>query len=141
MQKCVSYFCPGPIVMKNDNEYDEGDNEEDHLDHDDRMKLVPAKRKLGIPYFLNPFDISNTAFMTSYFNVGIAIYFLNIPVSYYLVKTLGISATQYSAYSALIGIPWSLKFIFGMISDGFPILKYRRKSYFTIVRLKIHFFY
>lgn len=134
MEKHVSYCCPGPIVLRADNEYDEFDDEDD-----DDQKFTSAKRKSDIPYFLNPFDITNTAFMTSFFNVGIAMCFLNIPVSYYLIKSRGISATQYSAYTALLGIPWSLKFIFGIISDAFPILKYRRKSYFIIVRQRLSF--
>lgn len=122
----MDYFFPGPIVVdKNGHTVHTLSNAGQDLD------VLPLKKK-SIPYFLNPFGLSNSAFMTSYFNVGIAMYFLNTPVSYYLITTLGISATQYSAYRALIGIPWSLKFIFGMISDGLPILRYRRKSWFLI---------
>lgn len=120
----MDYFFPGPIVLdKNGRTFG--------TIADAAADGLPQKIK-PIPYFLNPFGPSNVAFMTSYFNVGIAMYFLNTPVSYYLITTLGINATQYSAYSALIGIPWSLKFIFGMISDGTPILRYRRKSWFLL---------
>jgi hypothetical protein len=31
-----------------------------------------------------------------------------------------------------MSIPWSLKFVFGAISDGVPVMKYRRKSWFLI---------
>lgn len=123
MQEYVEYFFPGPIFI-------------------DKMAVAsdsiagggsdsqPSKKPLQ--YFLNPFHLSNSAFMMSYFNIGIAMNFLNIPVSYYLINTLEVSATQYSAYTALIGLPWSLKFLFGMLSDGIPILRYRRKSWFLI---------
>jgi MFS family permease len=123
MQEYLDTFFPGPILM-NKIAFSTKDRDNDGTS-------TPLKREPMV-YFLNPFHLSNAAFMMSYFNVGVGMNFLNIPVSFYLITTLGISATQYSAYVALIGIPWSLKFIFGMISDGTPILKYRRKSWFTI---------
>ena len=95
-----------------------------------KMKSVLITRKL--PYFLNPFIQPNAAISLSYFDVGIAIYFLVTPVSYYLIKTLDVSSTQFNAYGTLIGLPWSLKFMFGMITDGIPILDYRRKSWLAI---------
>lgn len=125
MGEHLDYFFPGPIIVsKLDSAFQPAKDQTD--------EETPILKKDYIPYFLNPFHVSNAAFMLSFFNVGIAMNFLNTPVSYYLITTLGISATQYSAYVALIGIPWSLKFIFGMISDGTPILKYRRKSWFTV---------
>lgn len=84
------------------------------------------------PYFLNPFILPNAGIPLSYFNTGIAIYLLSTPVSYYLISNLGASSTQYSAYSTLLSLPWSFKFAFGMISDGIPILRYRRKSWMYI---------
>ena len=126
MQDCASNYFPGPILI-NKEEYTV---ECRQIDGD--LVNKPYQAKTAYPYFLNPFGMSNAAFMMSYFNVGIAMNFLNTPVSYYLITTLGISATQYSAYTALISIPWSLKFLFGLISDGAPILRYRRKSWFLI---------
>lgn len=125
MSECCDYFFPGPIIVnKLDSTFQASKDVPD--------EETPILKKEYVPYFLNPFHLSNAAFMMSYFNVGLAMNFLATPVSYYLITTLGISATQYSAYIALIGIPWSLKFLFGMISDGIPILKYRRKSWFTV---------
>ena len=65
-------------------------------------------------------------------NVGIALMLLSTPISYYLVDDLDISATSYSAYATLVSLPWSLKFLFGMVTDGNPIFGYRRKSWLTI---------
>lgn len=103
----------------------------------DKAEYMPTDKPNGKPtkrpaYFLNPFIVSNAGIMVSYFNVGIVWYFLATPVSYYLIKTLNISSTQFSAYNALLSIPWSLKFLFGMLSDGVPVWKYRRKSWFLI---------
>ena len=121
---CMDTYFPGPKkIRKEDYEVDFIPKSGEDMDEGKRNKL---------PYFLNPFVMQNSAFLMSYFNVGIAMYFLGTPVSYYLITTLDISSTQFSAYNALISIPWSLKFVFGMISDGIPILRYRRKSWFFI---------
>ena len=79
------------------------------------------------PSFLNPFVVESLAINMSYFDVGIASWILATPVTIYLIVTLDASSTQYNAFSTLIMLPWCLKFIFGMISDGVPILGYRRK--------------
>jgi MFS family permease len=76
--------------------------------------------------------VENAAIITGSFNIGLAAHFLSTPVTFYLIQTLGVSATQYSAYHALKSIPWSLKFVWGMVSDEFPILNYRRKSWFFL---------
>jgi MFS family permease len=130
MQDYIDYMFPGPILVNvSENLHDDNDISKDY---DSENDCYLSKQKSKTIYFLNPFDISNTAFVTSYFNVGIAMSLLDIPVSYFLIKTLRISATQLSAYKSLMGLPWSLKFLFGMISDGIPILKYKRKPWFTI---------
>lgn len=96
-------------------------------------KLESEKlRERRIPYFLNPFTPETVALPMSYFNVGIAMTMLVTPLTYYLITTLDVSSTAYSAYSTLITIPWCLKFLLGMISDGNPILGYRRKSWIFI---------
>ncbi|KAF0715209.1 Aste57867_3511 [Aphanomyces stellatus] len=45
---------------------------------------------------------------------------------------LNLEGYQTSAYKVLIVIGWSFKAIFGMLSDCFPILGYRRKSWILI---------
>jgi len=85
-----------------------------------------------LPYFLNPFIMPNAGIFLSYFNVGVAIYILQAPLSYYLIDELDVSSTNYNAYFTLVALPWSLKFILGSISDGIPIFQYRRKSWLLI---------
>jgi len=104
-------LCPGPSVV------------------DKGKYFQPGKR---VASFLNPYTWENSGISLSYFDVGIAIYFLGTPISYYLIDTLDVSSTSYSAYATLVSLPWCLKFIFGMISDGAPIFGYRRKSWLII---------
>lgn len=101
-------------------------------DEDDEDEKVAAKIR-NIPQFLNPFILTNAGIYQSYFSVGIAIYILSTPVSYYMIDTLDVSSLEYSAYATLIALPWSLKFIFGSVSDGVAILGYRRKSWMVLM--------
>jgi len=110
-ETAVEVCCPGPSSVDKGGYYSVG------------------KR---IPSFLNPYAPENGAIAMSYFDVGIAIYFLSAPLTYYLIEEKDISSTSYSAYVTLISLPWSLKFIFGMISDGNPIYRYRRKSWLLL---------
>jgi hypothetical protein len=38
-------------------------------------------------------------------------------------------------YTTIIGLPWSIKIIYGLISDNVPILGYKRKSYIIMMGL------
>ena len=49
-----------------------------------------------------------------------------------LKEKLGMSAAQVGTFGTVTLIPWVIKPIYGMISDGFPLLGRRRKSYFLI---------
>lgn len=111
----VTWFFPGPVEVK-----DLRESEEEKLE------------KSKVPFFLNPFTFQTGGIMMSYFDVGISMYFLQTPISYYLIETLDISATQYNAYSTLIALPWSLKVFFGLVTDGNPINGYRRKNWLSI---------
>ena len=81
---------------------------------------------------LSPHDVGNFGIMASYFCVGVVLRITQAPVQYYLIEYLNVSATVYSANNAFHRIPWTLKFLFGMISDGVPIWGYRRKPWLTI---------
>ena len=111
----IDNIVPGPrMVTKND-----------FIDED-------GKPTTKLPYFLNPFSIPNASIVTGSFNIGIAAHLISTPLTFYLITTLDVSATQYSAYTALKTIPWSMKFLWGMLSDEVPIYSYRRKSWFAI---------
>lgn len=54
------------------------------------------------------------------------------PVLRYAKEQLGLNATAISLYMSLIGVPWLIKPLFGLISDAVPIYKSRRKPYLAI---------
>jgi MFS family permease len=49
-----------------------------------------------------------------------------------MLKGWGNNAEQIAAFSALLSIPWSLKPLYGLLSDYVPFLGYRRKSYLVV---------
>lgn len=85
-----------------------------------------------IPAFVLPFRFQNYGLLISYFNTGIAFMLLLTPVTYYLIDTLGCSSGEVSAFTTLVYLPWSLKFIFGVITDTVDIFGSRRKSWMII---------
>ncbi|MGB3514046.1 MAG: folate/biopterin family MFS transporter [Microcoleaceae cyanobacterium] len=53
----------------------------------------------------------------------------SLAVSFFLKDELGMSPAEVSAMFGIVVIPWMIKPIFGFISDGVPILGYRRRPY------------
>src|SRR5919204_4081312 len=49
-----------------------------------------------------------------------------------LKETLGLSPAQVATFGTITLIPWLIKPIYGLISDAFPLLGRRRKSYFLL---------
>lgn len=58
-----------------------------------------------------------------------------ISVSFLLKDVLHMTASQAAYFSAITIIGWALKPLWGIISDAFPILGYRRKSYLIVTTL------
>src|SRR5438067_7272221 len=48
------------------------------------------------------------------------------------LRTWGFSTGEVGHFFALVGIGWSLKPLFGLVSDFFPILGYRRRPYLVL---------
>jgi hypothetical protein len=74
------------------------------------------------PYYLRVYDISNAGILMSYFAIGMVSRITQTPVQYYLIEYLDASATIYSANNAFHRLPGTMKFLFGMLSDGVSIL-------------------
>jgi hypothetical protein len=53
----------------------------------------------------------------------------NIPLLFYFKDILHFTESQVQYFSAITGIAWLVKPLFGFISDRWPIFGYRRKSY------------
>jgi predicted MFS family arabinose efflux permease len=50
----------------------------------------------------------------------------------YLVDGLGLNATSISTFGFIVALPFMVKPLWGILTDFFPILGYRRKSYFVV---------
>lgn len=57
------------------------------------------------------------------------------PLSYYLKEALGFTPSQIAGWMAILIIPWTIKPIYGLISDFLPIRGSRRKSWLMIMNM------
>lgn len=51
------------------------------------------------------------------------------------LRSRGYSISEIATFSFVVGLPWTLKILYGAISDGIPILGHRRKPYVIIASL------
>ncbi|WP_107669131.1 folate/biopterin family MFS transporter [Cyanothece sp. BG0011] len=71
------------------------------------------------------------AILSVYFVQGI-LGLARLAVSFFLKDDLGLTPAQMGALTGIAAIPWVIKPLFGFISDGLPILNYRRRPYLVI---------
>lgn len=57
----------------------------------------------------------------------------NQPVQYLLKEQLHLSAAQTGFFFGVIGLGWTIKPVYGLISDFFPLAGYQRKSYLLLM--------
>lgn len=74
------------------------------------------------------------AIILVYFVQGI-IGLSQLAVSFYLKDDLGLTPAQTSALLGISILPWTIKPVFGFISDGLPIAQYRRRPYLVLAGL------
>lgn len=55
-----------------------------------------------------------------------------LAVSFFLKDDLGLSPSEVSALLGITVLPWTIKPLFGFLSDGLPIAGYRRRSYLVL---------
>ena len=60
---------------------------------------------------------------------------LDQPLKNYFKTTMGFDAGQTAKYLWVLGVPWMLKPVYGLLSDFVPLLGYRRKSYLLLFNL------
>lgn len=107
--------------------------DEDRIEKAEELFSIKSPELIQqLAVILSPHDLGNFGIMASYFCIGVVLRITQAPVQYYLIEYLNVSATIYSANNAFHRIPWTIKFIFGMLSDSMPILGYRRKPWLTI---------
>lgn len=99
---------------------------------------VPATRKTTIKQFIETrvlFDqelsLELTAILLVYFVQGI-LGLARLAVSFFLKDDLGLTPAEVAALTGIAAAPWTIKPLFGFMSDGFPILGYRRRPYLIL---------
>lgn len=75
-----------------------------------------------------------TAIMTIYFVEG-ALGLARLAQTFLLKDELHLGPAEMSALSGLFVIPWTVKPIYGFLSDAFPLFGYRRRSYLILAGL------
>mmetsp|Transcript_29876 Transcript_29876/g.54043 ORF Transcript_29876/g.54043 Transcript_29876/m.54043 type:complete len:539 (-) Transcript_29876:71-1687(-) len=74
------------------------------------------------------------AIMTIYFVEG-ALGLARLAQTFLLKDELHLGPAELSALTGIFALPWTVKPIYGFISDGFPLLGYRRRSYLILAGL------
>ncbi|MBD2074417.1 folate/biopterin family MFS transporter [Phormidium sp. FACHB-592] len=82
-------------------------------------------------FFGNEPSAELIAILLVYFVQGI-LGLARLAVSFFLKDELGLSPAQVSALIGVAALPWMIKPLFGFISDGLPILGYRRRPYLIL---------
>lgn len=81
--------------------------------------------------FGQPLTLELGAILLVYFVQGI-LGLARLAVSFFLKDDLGLSPVEVAALTGIATAPWTIKPLFGFISDGFPIWGYRRRPYLML---------
>eukprot|EP00927_Polykrikos_kofoidii_P086157 TRINITY_DN9574_c0_g1_i5.p1 TRINITY_DN9574_c0_g1~~TRINITY_DN9574_c0_g1_i5.p1 ORF type:complete len:583 (+),score=64.03 TRINITY_DN9574_c0_g1_i5:54-1751(+) len=78
---------------------------------------------------VNLFELRNSGFLLQFFAIGIV--FGGLPATVYglFLGYLNVPAYVYAAAAVITRLPWSFKFIWGLINDCVPIRGQRRRPY------------
>jgi folate/biopterin transporter len=82
-------------------------------------------------FFGNEPTTELVAILIVYFVQGI-LGLARLAVSFFLKDELGLSPAQVAALMGIAALPWVIKPVFGFLSDGLPILGYRRRPYLVL---------
>ena len=80
------------------------------------------------------FDPELRAIAIIYFVQG-AMAISQLAVSFFLKDDLGLSPTEVASMVGITMLPWTIKPLYGLISDGFPVFGYRRRPYLLLSSL------
>lgn len=78
-----------------------------------------------------PLTSELVAILMVYFVQGI-LGLARLAVSFFLKDDLGLTPTEVAALTGIAALPWTIKPLFGFISDGLPIGGYRRRPYLLL---------
>lgn len=93
----------------------------------DAIQAFLEKRVL----FGQKLSIELVAILAVYFVQGI-LGLARLAVSFFLKDDLGLTPAEVAAMTGIATAPWTIKPLFGFLSDGFPILGYRRRPYLIL---------
>ncbi|MDX2256551.1 MAG: folate/biopterin family MFS transporter [Pseudanabaenaceae cyanobacterium bins.39] len=77
------------------------------------------------------FDPELGAIATIYFVQG-AMTISQLAVSFFLKDDLGLNPAEVASLVGITMLPWTIKPLYGLVSDGFPIFGYRRRPYLLL---------
>ncbi|CAN1209502.1 folate/biopterin family MFS transporter [Tumidithrix helvetica PCC 7403] len=77
------------------------------------------------------FDLELGAIALVYFVQG-ALGIAHLAVSFFLKDELNLGPAEVSSLVGIAMLPWTVKPLYGLISDGFPIFGYRRRPYLIL---------
>ena len=78
-----------------------------------------------------PLTLELSAILIVYFVQGI-LGLARLAVSFFLKDDIGLSPAEVSALMGIAALPWTIKPVFGFLSDGLPIFGYRRRPYLIL---------
>jgi folate/biopterin transporter len=55
-----------------------------------------------------------------------------LAISFFLKDDLGLTPAEVGALMGIAAVPWTIKPLFGFLSDGLPIFRYRRRPYLVL---------
>ncbi|MGA1601167.1 MAG: folate/biopterin family MFS transporter [Prochlorothrix sp.] len=82
-------------------------------------------------FFGNEPSLELTAILLVYFVQGV-LGLARLAVSFFLKDDLGLNPAEAAALMGLSMFPWTVKPLFGFLSDGLPLGGYRRRSYLVL---------
>jgi folate/biopterin transporter len=92
----------------------------------------PVKRFIERRLLLGqPLTLELTAILLVYFVQGI-LGLARLAVSFFLKDDLGLTPAEVAALTGIAALPWTIKPVFGFLSDGLPLFGYRRRPYLVI---------
>ncbi|MGB3300759.1 MAG: folate/biopterin family MFS transporter [Phormidesmis sp.] len=78
-----------------------------------------------------PLTLELSAILTVYFVQGI-LGLARLAMSFFLKDDIGLSPAEVAALMGISALPWTIKPVFGFLSDGLPIFRYRRRPYLVL---------
>ncbi|MGI8933549.1 MAG: folate/biopterin family MFS transporter [Phormidesmis sp.] len=78
-----------------------------------------------------PLTLELSAILLVYFVQGV-LGLARLAVSFFLKDDIALSPAEVSALMGVAALPWTIKPVFGFLSDGLPIFRYRRRPYLVI---------